>query len=102
MTVRENLPIGAYPYNGADPESRLASVFVTFARRKERLDQLAGTMSGAEQAMRSIGLVAAPKLLIIDEASPGLLPLFVKQKFSVIRRINESGVSILLVTQNVR
>lgn len=104
MTVRENLLIGAYADIGAKADTRLAGVFDTFPRLKERLDQLAGTMSGGEQAMLSIGrgLMAAPKLLIIDEPSLGLSPLFVKENFSVIRRINESGVTILLVEQNVK
>ena len=104
MTVRENLLIGAYADIGAKADTRLAGVFDTFPRLKERLDQLAGTMSGREQAMLSIGrgLMAAPKLLIIDEPSLGLSPLFVKENFSVIRRINESGVTILLVEQNVK
>lgn len=104
MTVRENLLIGAYANIGAKADTRLAGVFDTFPRLKERLDQLAGTMSGGEQAMLSIGrgLMAAPKLLIIDEPSLGLSPLFVKENFSVIRRINESGVTILLVEQNVK
>ena len=104
MTVRENLLIGAYADIGAKADTRLAGVFDTFPRLKERLDQLAGTMSGGEQAMLSIGrgLMAAPKLLIIDEPSLGLSPLFVKENFSVIRRINEGGVTILLVEQNVK
>jgi len=104
MTVQENLLIGAYADTGAEPKTRLAGVFETFPRLKERLDQLAGTMSGGEQAMLSIGrgLMAAPKLLIIDEPSLGLSPLFVKENFGIIRRINESGVTILLVEQNVK
>lgn len=104
MTVRENLLIGAYADSVADPQALLCGVFETFPRLKERLGQLAGTMSGGEQAMLSIGrgLMASPKLLIIDEPSLGLSPLFVKENFSVIRRINESGVTILLVEQNVK
>ncbi len=104
MTVRENLLVGAYGDKLADIPSRLASVFQPFPRLKERLDQLAGTMSGGEQAMLSIGrgLMAAPGLLIIDEPSLGLSPLFVKENFSVIRKINEQGVTILLVEQNVK
>ncbi len=104
MTVRENLLIGAYANDSGNAEARLVSVFDTFPRLKERLPQLAGTMSGGEQAMLSIGrgLMAAPKLLLIDEPSLGLSPLFVKENFSVIRRINESGVTILLVEQNVK
>jgi branched-chain amino acid transport system ATP-binding protein len=104
MTVRENLLIGAYADAGAKAAARLGSVFDTFPRLRERLDQLAGTMSGGEQAMLSIGrgLMAAPRLLIIDEPSLGLSPLFVKENFAIIRRINESGVTVLLVEQNVR
>lgn len=104
MTVRENLLIGAYADSVADPQALLGGVFETFPRLKERLGQLAGTMSGGEQAMLSIGrgLMASPKLLIIDEPSLGLSPLFVKENFGVIRRINESGVTILLVEQNVK
>ncbi len=104
MTVRENLLIGAYADDTAEAKTRLTGVFDTFPRLRERLSQLAGTMSGGEQAMLSIGrgLMAAPKLLIIDEPSLGLSPLFVKENFSVIRRINETGVTILLVEQNVK
>ena len=104
MTVRENLLIGAYADDTADAKTRLTGVFDTFPRLRERLGQLAGTMSGGEQAMLSIGrgLMAAPKLLIIDEPSLGLSPLFVKENFGVIRRINETGVTILLVEQNVK
>lgn len=104
MTVRENLLIGAYADAGANAAARLGCVFDTFPRLRERLDQLAGTMSGGEQAMLSIGrgLMAAPRLLIIDEPSLGLSPLFVKENFAIIRRINESGVTVLLVEQNVR
>ncbi len=104
MTVRENLLMGAYADKAADLSDRLGGVFETFPRLKERLNQLAGTMSGGEQAMLSIGrgLMAAPKLLIIDEPSLGLSPLFVKESFQVIRRINETGVTVLLVEQNVK
>ncbi|HVY08300.1 MAG TPA: ABC transporter ATP-binding protein [Burkholderiales bacterium] len=104
MTVRENLLIGAYPDPAADITSATARVFEVFPRLRERVGQLAGTMSGGEQAMLSIGrgLMARPRLLIIDEPSLGLSPLFVKENFAVIRRIAESGVTILLVEQNVR
>ena len=104
MTVRENLLIGAYANATADTTARLAGVFDTFRQLKERLRQLAGTMSGGEQAMLSIGrgLMAAPKLLIIDEPSIGLSRLFVNDNFGVIRRINETGVTIVLLEQNVK
>jgi branched-chain amino acid transport system ATP-binding protein len=103
LTVRENLLIGAYRRDDGAARAQLAEVFASFPRLQERTDQLAGTMSGGEQAMLSIGrgLMAAPKLLIIDEPSLGLSPRFVKENFGVIRRINESGVTILLVEQNV-
>ena len=75
----------------------------SFPRLAERRAQLAGTMSGGEQAMVSIGrgLMRAPKLLLIDEPSLGLSPLFVKENFDIIRRINERGITVFLVEQNV-
>jgi branched-chain amino acid transport system ATP-binding protein len=105
MTVEENLRVGAY--RESDPaaiERRLKEVNETFPQLAARARQLAGTMSGGEQAMLSIGrgLMGAPKLLIIDEPSLGLSPLYVKENFNVIRRINELGVTVLLVEQNVR
>ena len=104
MTVRENLLIGAYANANADTTTRLAGIYDTFPKLKERLRQLAGTMSGGEQTMLSIGrgLMAAPKLLIIDEPSIGLSRLFVNDNFGVIRRINETGVTIVLLEQNVK
>jgi branched-chain amino acid transport system ATP-binding protein len=105
MTVSENLAIGAYRETNKDAiRTRLDKVYATFPRLLERRSQLAGTMSGGEQAMLSIGrgLMAGPKLLIIDEPSLGLSPLFVKENFNVIRRVNEMGVSVLLVEQNVK
>ena len=105
MTVEENLRVGAYrEQNPAAIESRLAQVKARFPQLAARAAQLAGTMSGGEQAMLSIGrgLMSAPKLLIIDEPSLGLSPLFVKENFDVIRGINELGVTVLLVEQNVR
>jgi branched-chain amino acid transport system ATP-binding protein len=82
---------------------RFDEVYRVFPRLKERATQLAGTMSGGEQAMVSIGrgMMAAPKMLLIDEPSLGLSPLFVKHNFDVIRQINELGVTVLLVEQNV-
>jgi branched-chain amino acid transport system ATP-binding protein len=105
MTVRDNLRMGAYREAGsAALDRRMAGVFEIFPRLRERIGQLAGTMSGGEQAMLSIGrgLMAAPSLLIIDEPSLGLSPLFVKENFNVIRRVSETGVTVLLVEQNVR
>ena len=104
MSVRDNLLIGAYSGSTANIAGRLGGVFETFPRLKERLDQLAGTMSGGEQAMLSIGrgLMAAPKLLIVDEPSLGLSPRFVKENFAIIHRIIQTGVTVMLVEQNVR
>jgi branched-chain amino acid transport system ATP-binding protein len=105
MTVAENLLVGAYQERDkAVIRARVDYVYRVFPRLMERARQVAGTMSGGEQAMLSIGrgLMASPKLLIIDEPSLGLSPLFVKENFHVIRRVNESGVTILLVEQNVK
>jgi len=105
LSVRENLLAGAYQVSARDEvRDSLEQVFRTFPRLKERSEQLAGTMSGGEQAMLSIGrgLMSRPRMLIIDEPSLGLSPLFVKENFNVIRRVNEAGVSILLVEQNVK
>ena len=104
FTVEENLRIGAYQeMSDATVAERLASVYATFPRLAERRRQLAGTMSGGEQAMVSIGrgLMRAPKLLLIDEPSLGLAPILVQENFKIIRRINEQGITIFLVEQNV-
>ncbi|GGI20542.1 MAG: ABC transporter ATP-binding protein [Oxalicibacterium faecigallinarum] len=105
MTVAENLALGAFlEKDSALVRDRLAQVYEIFPRLKERSTQLAGTMSGGEQAMVSIGrgLMAEPKLLVIDEPSLGLSPLYVKENFNVIRRINSLGITVLLVEQNAR
>ncbi|MEA3118315.1 MAG: branched-chain amino acid transport system ATP-binding protein [Paraburkholderia sp.] len=103
MSVEENLMLGAYlEQGGTQVRERIAGVYEIFPRLAERARQLAGTMSGGEQAMVSIGrgLMAAPELLVIDEPSLGLSPLFVKENFKVIKRINELGTTVLLVEQN--
>ena len=104
LTVVENLRIGAY--RERDPgkiAARLEEVLGIFPRLAERAAQLAGTMSGGEQAMLSIGrgMMAKPRLLLIDEPSLGLSPLLVKENFHVIQRINGLGITVLLVEQNV-
>lgn len=104
LTVEENLHIGAYrERDKAAIQRRLGRVYEIFPRLRERMRQLGGTMSGGEQAMLSIGrgLMSAPRLLLIDEPSLGLSPLFVQETFNVIRRINDSGITVLLVEQNV-
>lgn len=104
LTVEENLRVGAYQESSDKIISaRLAEILQIFPRLAERRTQLAGTMSGGEQAMVSIGrgLMCAPKLLLIDEPSLGLSPRLVKDNFNIIRRINERGITVLLVEQNV-
>jgi len=104
LTVAENLRIGAYQERSADAiASRFEEIYRLFPRLAERKDQLAGTMSGGEQAMVSIGrgLMRAPKILLIDEPSLGLSPLFVKDNFRIIQDISARGITVFLVEQNV-
>ncbi len=104
LTVEENLRLGAYLVPSREiVGERLARVYRLFPRLSERRDQLAGTLSGGEQAMVSIGrgLMGEPRILLIDEPSLGLSPLLVKENFSIIRRINEDGITVFLVEQNV-
>jgi branched-chain amino acid transport system ATP-binding protein len=104
LTAEENLRIGAYQETSdAVVAERLANVYATFPRLAERRSQLAGTMSGGEQAMVSIGrgLMRAPKLLLVDEPSLGLAPILVQGNFDMIRRINRQGITVFLVEQNV-
>jgi len=104
LTVEENLRLGAYQESSeVVTRGRVAEIYAIFPRLAERRAQLAGTMSGGEQAMVSIGrgLMRAPKLLLIDEPSLGLSPLLVKENFNIIRRINERGIAVFLVEQNV-
>ena len=104
LTVEENLRVGAYQEpSDKVMQARMVDIFRIFPRLNERRSQLAGTMSGGEQAMVSIGrgLMCAPKLLLIDEPSLGLSPRLVKENFNIIRQINERGITVLLVEQNV-
>jgi branched-chain amino acid transport system ATP-binding protein len=104
LTVEENLRAGAYQERSeAVIRQRMGDILRIFPRLAERRAQLAGTMSGGEQAMVSIGrgLMCAPKFLLIDEPSLGLSPLLVKENFNIIRQINERGITIFLVEQNV-
>jgi len=103
MSVTENLEMGAFQRNDkAEIRSDMDRVFELFPRLQERRNQKAGTMSGGEQQMCAIGraLMARPKLLLLDEPSLGLAPIFVERIFDIIRQINEQGTSILLVEQN--
>lgn len=103
LSVLENLVLGSITRARERRTSNLEKVFTIFPRLKERITQLAGTLSGGEQQMLAIGrgLMAEPKLLILDEPSLGLSPLLVEEMFALIKRLNEEGLAILLVEQNV-
>lgn len=105
MTVLENLELGAYfPTARRRITGTLQWVFGLFPRLQERKSQLAGTLSGGEQQMLTVGrgLMSTPQLLLIDEPSMGLAPLVVAELFRTIRKINEQGVTVFLVEQNAR
>jgi branched-chain amino acid transport system ATP-binding protein len=105
MTVEDNLRMGAYPPSSRPKfQQRLAFVYDLFPRLLERRRQLAGTLSGGEQQMCAIGraLMSEPKLLLLDEPSAGLAPVIVQQVFALVERIRASGLTVLIVEQNVR
>jgi len=103
MTVRDNLLLGGFP-RPARPhqQARLEQVFAIFPRLRERARQVAGTLSGGEQQMLAIGrgLMAGPRILMLDEPSLGLAPILVEEMFRVVEEINRQGVTVLLVEQN--
>ena len=103
LSVRENLELGAYARARATRAANLERVFAIFPRLSERTAQLAGTLSGGEQQMLAIGrgLMAEPRLLILDEPSLGLSPLLVEELFALIARIAGEGLAVMLVEQNV-
>ncbi len=104
MTVEDNLRMGAFiPAARAKFRQRLDFVYDLFPRMKERRNQLAGTMSGGEQQMCAIGraLMSEPRLLLLDEPSAGLAPVIVQQVFGLVERIRASGLTVLIVEQNV-
>ena len=108
MTILENLQMGAYVRQGSHSAKSIGHdlevVLETFPRLRERLSQLAGTLSGGEQQMVAIAraMMARPKLLLLDEPSMGLAPLMVETIFGVIQDLNQHGMTILLVEQNAR
>ena len=101
MTVAENLEMGAFRFKKID-QADLDRVLEIFPRLQERFRQVSGTLSGGEQQMLAIGraLMGKPRLLLLDEPSMGLAPMVVAQIFNIVREINESGVTVLLVEQN--
>ncbi len=102
MTVEENLEMGGYTRTDAENDESLKIVFERFPRLKERVDQVAGTLSGGEQQMLAMGraLMSKPDLLMLDEPSMGLAPILVQEIFDIIKELNEQGTTILLVEQN--
>lgn len=103
LTVRENLEMGAFTrQDKQEIEESMELVFSIFPRLRERAEQMGGTLSGGEQQMLAVGraLMAKPRLLLMDEPSMGLAPILVEEIFNVIQRINQEGVTILLVEQN--
>ena len=103
MTVRENLEMGSYLRdNKRDIQADMDYVFDLFPRLSERVTQMGGTMSGGEQQMLAMGraLMSRPKLILMDEPSMGLAPLFVEKIFEIIKQVNERGISVFVVEQN--
>lgn len=103
LTVKENLEMGSYTRKDKENIKKdLEHVYELFPRLKERIKQISGTLSGGEQQMLAMGrgLMAKPKLLLLDEPSMGLAPILVDEIFEIIKKINEEGTTILLVEQN--
>ena len=102
MSVKENLEMGAFTRPGSEVDASIAEVYERFPRLKERMHQVAGTLSGGEQQMLAMGraLMSKPKLLMLDEPSMGLAPILVEQIFDIIKELHKAGTTILLVEQN--
>jgi len=105
LTVLQNLKMGAYTRNDKkEIEDTIEMIYKRFPRLKERKNQLAGTLSGGEQQMLAMGraLMSHPRLIVLDEPSMGLYPLYVNEIFDIIQEINKDGVTVLLVEQNAK
>ena len=105
LSVYENLKMGAYTRKDKNEiEESLANVYKRFPRLEERRNQMAGTLSGGEQQMLAMGraLMSKPKIILMDEPSMGLSPIFVNEIFDIIQAVSESGTTVLLVEQNVK
>ena len=104
LTVRENLEMGAYTRDSGSIDSDLEMVYEYFPRLKERYKQIAGTLSGGEQQMLAMGraLMSHPRILMLDEPSMGLAPILVDQIFEIIKKLHDTGRTILLVEQNAQ
>lgn len=102
MSVEENLEMGAFTRPSSEFDDGIADVYQRFPRLKERRRQVAGTLSGGEQQMLAVGraLMSRPKMLLLDDPSMGLAPILVDEIFSIIRQVNKTGVTVLLVEQN--
>lgn len=104
LTIRDNLLVGGYLFKGKQLEADLLEQYRLFPILEERKSQFAGTLSGGEQQMLAIarGLMARPKIILLDEPSLGLAPIIVNQVYELIKNIRQSGITVLLVEQNAR
>ena len=105
LSVYENLKLGAYTRKDkAEIAESIENVYKRFGRLKERKDQIAGTLSGGEQQMRAMGraLMSEPKIILMDEPSMGLSPLYVNEIFDIIKEISAGGTTVLLIEQNAK
>lgn len=104
MTVLENLEMGGYTRPNSELEESIENVYDHFPRLKERYKQVAGTLSGGEQQMLAMGraLMSKPRIILMDEPSMGLSPIFVNEIFNIIKEVSDSGTTVLLVEQNAK